>query len=179
MPDTALSQVKIHDSPATDPAALRRCLGNYGTGVAIMTTCHDGVRAGITANSFAPVSLDPPLVLWSVTRTSTSAPVFLQAGHFAVNILAEDQIDLCKAFAKSGPDKFADVACGPGLGDAPVLMGALATLECRVVNKVDGGDHVVMIGEVERMRSAPGTPLLFVQGRFATAADPLPARQEA
>lgn len=160
----------VHDDPVTDLATLRRCLGNFGTGVTIMTTWAEGAPAGMTANSFATVSLEPPLILWSVIRTSASAPAFLKAERFAVNILAASQLGLCKAFARTASDKFSGVDWEPGLGGVPILAGATATLECRMVRQVEGGDHIVLFGQIERMRSADQMPLLYVQGRFAVPA---------
>ena len=158
-------------SPMDDPRAFRRCLGQFGTGVAVITTRLGETVAGLTSNSFASVSLDPPLVLWSIKRTSQSFPIFLQAPHFAVNVLAAGQIGLSRRFASSGTDKFDGIEWRGGEGGVPLLDGIIASLECRRTMLVEGGDHVVLLGTVERYCRYEGEGLLFVQGRYAVATD--------
>lgn len=155
--------------PAADSRAFRRCLGQFGTGVTVITARHGDHLVGMTANSFASVSLDPPLVLWSVSRGSASAGAFTDAGHFAVNVLARDQIGLSRKFSRPARDKFAAVDWKPGLGGAPLIGGVAARLECRREVNVDGGDHVVIIGRVLRFARFETEGLLFVQGRYALA----------
>jgi flavin reductase (DIM6/NTAB) family NADH-FMN oxidoreductase RutF len=158
--------------PAQNAHAYRRCLGQFGTGVAIITTADGDRLAGMTSNSFASVSLDPPLILWSIRRASSSFTTFEASKHFAVNVLASDQVALSQKFAKSGPDKFADVKFDLGVAGIPLLHGAVARLECRTVTTHDGGDHLIMVGQVERYSRHKGREaLMFVQGRYATAVD--------
>lgn len=158
-------------SPAVDRREFRRALGHFPTGVTIVTTQHQGQLAGMTANSFASVSLDPPLVLWSIDKNSHSLPVFEKADCFAINVLAADQLDLASRFARSGADKFAGLPWQPGVGGAPCLPGVSATFECRKRSMIDAGDHFILLGEVERYARADRDPLLFAHGRFGLAVD--------
>lgn len=158
-------------NPRTEAGSFRRTLGEFATGVTVITTCVDGIRYGLTSNSFASVSLDPPLVLWSIKRSSQSFLAFESCQHFSVNILAEDQISLSQRFARSGPDKFDEVTTSVGLGDAPVLEGVAATFECKRSHVYDGGDHVIILGEVESFSRFDRKPLLFAKGRYAVTAD--------
>ena len=113
-----------------DPRELRQVLGAFPTGVTVVTTRDAGGRAfGVTANSFSSVSLDPPLILWSQSNTSSSHPAFRESDHFVVNVMAQDQVDVANRFAKSGIDKFQGVPVRPGIGGTPVIEGAAATLE--------------------------------------------------
>ncbi|WP_067177702.1 flavin reductase family protein [Microtetraspora niveoalba] len=147
--------------------SLRDALGQFATGVAVVTTATwDGERAGVTVNSFTSVSLDPPLVLWCLSLRAPSEPVFRRAGRFAVNVLAADQDGLSRRFATPGPDKFAGVetclsACG-----LPVLAGTVAFFLCRTLTAHDGGDHRIFVGEVERFERRGGEPLVFHSGRY-------------
>lgn len=156
--------------PSEDPAAFRRSLGQFGTGVTVITAAADGKLVGMTANSFSSVSLDPPLVLWSAKRTSQSFPTFEVATHFAVNILSSEQIALSQHFGRSGGDKFNDVAWRPGIGGAPLLDGVLSSFECRKAASYPGGDHLIMLGAVERFARYDRNALLFAQGRYCMAA---------
>lgn len=162
--------------PAADTRLFRRCLGLFGTGVAIITTRHDGQSAGATVNSVASVSLDPPLVLWSIARTSRSFDIFQQAEGFVINILSKDQMELSRHFASSATDKFAGQATTAGWNGIPMLDGALAHIECRTEDSHDGGDHVIKIGRALNVRTFEGDPLMFVQGRYAVPADHPSAR---
>lgn len=154
-----------------DTQSYREALGNFATGVTVITARdEDGTLAGVTANSFNSVSLDPPLVLWSLDRGSPSLKILENASHFCVHILAEGQNDLCMRFAKSGDDKFAGVEFTEGLGGAPILPGCLARFECRNVVHHDGGDHVIIVGEVERFATAEGDPLIFFRGQLGDLA---------
>jgi flavin reductase (DIM6/NTAB) family NADH-FMN oxidoreductase RutF len=154
-----------------DTLSFRNALGNFATGVTVVTAKgENGTLAGVTANSFNSVSLDPPLVLWSLDRSSPSLKVLEDASHFCVHILAEGQNDLCMKFAKSGDDKFSGVEFTEGLGGAPILDGCLACFECRNVVHHDGGDHVIIVGEVERFETADGEPLIFFRGKLGDLA---------
>lgn len=151
-----------------DQRAFREALGCFATGVTIVTTLDPAGRLlGITANSFSSVSLDPPLVLFSLARKAYSFEAFRQSRHFAVNVLAADQSELSDTFARALADKWAGVAFEVWDTDCPIIIGALAQFECRTVSTHDGGDHVVFIGAVERMAFDPDKqPLLFYRGRY-------------
>lgn len=149
---------------------LRQVLGSFVTGVTIITTVDaDGKPHGLTANSFSSVSLDPPLILWSQSRSAPSHPVFSGCERFAVNILADEQVELSNRFAKGSADKFAGTPVHAGLGGVPLIDGSAAHLECRLVNSYPGGDHVVFIGEVERIERHPRRPLVFGGGKYMVA----------
>jgi len=153
-----------------DSRDLRRVLGTFVTGVTVVTTTDDEGRFhGVTANSFSSVSLDPPLVLWSQAVKSHSHPAFFKAERFAVNILAEDQIELSKRFAKSSPEKFAGIDVDIGSGGVPLLRGCSARLQCRVVSRVPGGDHTIYVGEVHAIDRAERKPLVFGNGQYLLA----------
>ena len=148
--------------------ALRAALGRFATGVTIIT-CLDGrgEAVGLTANSFASLSLDPPLVLWSLRKASASRPAFEAARHFAINVLAETQVDLSRRFASAAvPDKFAEGAWAPGLGGVPVLAGCAAVFECQAEACHDIGDHLLFIGRVHRLADVAVPPLLFQGGHY-------------
>lgn len=151
-----------------DPRAFRNALGQFATGVAIVTTRdRNGQPIGLTVNSFNSVSLTPPLVVWSLDGRSGHLDDFLQATHYGVNILARDQEAVSNTFASPVTDRFAGIDWQPGLGDVPVLAGCVATFEVRNTQQVRGGDHLVFIGTVERFAAAGGEPLLYHAGRYA------------
>lgn len=155
----------------TDLRELRNAFGTFATGVTIVTTVDAAKRpVGLTANSFSSVSLEPPLVLWSLARTSPNLAVFEAASHFAVNVLAREHAALSRRFASPVPDKFAAADWREGLGGVPLLVSAAAHLECATVQRIDGGDHVIFLGRVERFSYARAEPLVFCHGRFMTAA---------
>ncbi len=147
--------------------SLRQALGRFGTGVTIMT-CLDaqGQRIGLTANSFSSLSLAPPLVLWSLRNASPSLAAFERASHFAINVLAETQVDLSRRFASSVANKFEEGAWSAGLGGAPVLAGCAAVLECERYAAHEGGDHRLFIGQVQRWADLSVAPLLFQGGHY-------------
>ena len=161
-----------------DPRAFRRALGNFATGVTVMTAAADGERVGMTANSFNSVSLDPPLVLWSIDKRATSLAVFDKASHYAVNVLAADQIDLSNQFARPSADKFAGVACEQGAGGAPLLPDCAARFQCELQQKLDGGDHWILIGRVLAFDDLGRAPLLYHQGVYSSVL-PHPRLREA
>ena len=155
------------DHSQIDPRDFRNALGAYATGVTIITAAGlDGKPYGITCNSFASVSLNPPLVLWSLILYSSSLSVFQNASHFAVNVLGASQQALADKFAKSADDKFAGVEWRPGLGDAPVLADSVASFQCRAANRYYGGDHVIFLGAVEAYSYNRKEPLLFARGGY-------------
>jgi flavin reductase (DIM6/NTAB) family NADH-FMN oxidoreductase RutF len=146
---------------------LRTALGRFATGVTIIT-CNDahGAPVGLTANSFTSLSLDPPLVLWSLRQASGSLAAFAGSRHFAINVLAETQVDLSRRFASQEADKFAEGAWAPGIGGVPVLAGCAAVFECEVETRQDAGDHVLFIGRVLRLADLAVAPLLFQGGHY-------------
>jgi flavin reductase (DIM6/NTAB) family NADH-FMN oxidoreductase RutF len=155
------------DSSAIDPRDFRKALGSYATGVTIITAADaDGKPAGLTCNSFTSVSLNPPLVLWSLVIYSQSMGVFQNASHFAVNVLGASQQALAAKFAVSSADKFAGVQWTPGLGNAPVLAGSVANFQCRTADRYYGGDHVIFLGAVEAYAYSRDEPLLFTRGGY-------------
>lgn len=153
--------------PSFDARQLRQALGRFATGVTLITCIDDrGQRIGLTANSFNALSLDPPLVLWSLRQVSPSVAAFRAAEHFAVNVLAESQVDLSRRFASSVSDKFAEGSWSPGQTGAPVLTGAAAVFECARLQAQDAGDHVLFIGRVLALSDMPAPPLLFHGGHY-------------
>ncbi|WP_404417327.1 p-hydroxyphenylacetate 3-hydroxylase reductase component [Marinospirillum sp.] len=151
-----------------DPKAFRRALGNFATGITVITaTTPDGQQAGVTANSFNSVSLDPPLILWSIGKNSGSCAVFEKASHFAVNILAADQIDVSNHFARPSDDKFADVDYSKGFGDAPLLPDTAACFQCESYETLDGGDHWILVGKVVAFEDTGRAPLVYHQGSYS------------
>ena len=164
-PDPAAELASDH-SPI-DPRDFRNALGTYATGVTIITAADgDGRPYGITCNSFASVSLNPPLVLWSLVLYSSSLSAFQNASHFAVNVLGVSQQALANRFAKSSDEKFAGVEWTPGLGGAPILAGSVANFQCRSANRYYGGDHVIFLGAVEAYSYNRDEPLLFALGGY-------------
>ncbi|MEH2469962.1 flavin reductase (DIM6/NTAB) family NADH-FMN oxidoreductase RutF [Nitrobacteraceae bacterium AZCC 2161] len=155
------------DNSPVDPRDFRNALGSYATGVTIITAAaEDGKPVGFTCNSFASVSLNPPLVLWSLVIYSPSIGIFQNASHFAVNVLGASQQALAKQFATRSDDKFAGTAWTPGLGRAPVLADTVAVFQCRSADRYYGGDHVIFLGAVEAYAYKRDEPLLFAQGGF-------------
>jgi flavin reductase (DIM6/NTAB) family NADH-FMN oxidoreductase RutF len=152
---------------AFDARELRQVLGSFVTGVTVITTVDaEGRLHGLTANSFSSVSLEPPLVLWSQSRSAPSHPVFSSAERFAVNILADDQVEVSKRFARGGDCKFAGTVVRAGLGGVPLIEGCAAHLECVRVHGYPGGDHVVFIGDVQAIQRHARAPLAFGDGRY-------------
>jgi len=165
---SAFAAATFTDAHPAGRRALRKALGAYATGVAVVTARAGQRLVGMTVNSFNSVSLDPPLVLWSVARTAPSAEAFAGAGHFAVNVLGHAQEHLAHQFARSAADKFDGVAWTEGLGGAALVEGAVAAFECARHAVYDGGDHLIVLGRVERFASAPAAPLVFHGGAFTT-----------
>lgn len=153
--------------PVTDTRMLRNALGRFATGVTIITTVDAaGARVGLTANSFNSLSLDPPLVLWSLRAASPSVAAFSQASHFAVNVLAEAQLDLSRRFASPVDDKFSEGLWAPGAGGVPLLAGCTAVFECERVSQQAAGDHVLFFGRVLALSESTLPPLLFQAGHY-------------
>jgi flavin reductase (DIM6/NTAB) family NADH-FMN oxidoreductase RutF len=167
VPEPETANELASGSSALDPRDFRTALGTFATGVTIITAmADDGKPYGLTCNSFASVSLNPPLVLWSLGMYSQGLPIFQNASHFTVNVLAASQQALASKFAKSGVDRFDGVDWKPGLGGAPVLAGSVASFQCRAANRYYGGDHVIFLGAVEAYAYSEQEPLLFVGGGF-------------
>ena len=157
-----------------DKRDLRNALGSYGTGVTVVTSGNSKSRlVGVTANSFTSVSLDPPIVLWSLVSTSPSLEVFDQSGRFVINVLALHQIDLSKQFSKTLADKFAGVEYQEGLDGLPIIQNCVATFECKTIQRTVVGDHVLFLGQVENYVYESKTPLLFCQGNYVQVEEAL------
>jgi flavin reductase (DIM6/NTAB) family NADH-FMN oxidoreductase RutF len=155
------------DNSPLDPRDFRIALGTFATGVTIITAvAADGKPYGLTCNSFASVSLNPPLVLWSLGKFSQGLSVFQNASHFAVNVLGASQQALAARFAKSADDKFAGVEWTPGLGNVPLLADSVANFQCRAASRYYGGDHVIFLGAVEAYSYNRREPLLFAHGGY-------------
>ncbi|SED33401.1 NADH-FMN oxidoreductase RutF, flavin reductase (DIM6/NTAB) family [Rhizobiales bacterium GAS191] len=151
-----------------DKRRFRQCAGRFATGVTIITARGpDGRPVGVTANSFSSVSLDPPLILWSLALSARSFNAFRSAQGYAINILSAAQLDLASRFARSDQDKFAGVDWREGAFGAPVIGGASATLECRAFAQHEGGDHLIFIGEVIAIDHDASEQLLFMDGEFS------------
>lgn len=165
---------KEEDSSVFDVRDFRGALGQFATGVTVVTTvAADGRKVGMTANSFTSVSMEPPLVLWCPSKRSPSLGDFENATHFAINILASDQHVLSRQFATPAIDKFAGTDTTEGIAGVPLLDGAVASFQCRTVSRHDAGDHVIYVGEVERYDYDGGAPLVFHGGKYhATASHP-------
>lgn len=161
-------------SQTFDNIEFRNVCGQFLTGVTIVTAKgeHDEL-VGFTANSFASVSLDPPLVLVCPDKKLGSYPAFMKAEGFAIHILGHEQEELSTQFAKRGVDKFNGIDHKEGLYGAPIIPGTLAVLQCRAVNKVDGGDHTILIGQVESigMCEKGRNPLGFFRGQYTRVED--------
>ncbi|GAA3488883.1 MULTISPECIES: flavin reductase family protein [Streptomyces] len=173
LPRPGLRAVGPDERLPLDPAEFRRVLGNFASGVTVVTS-PGSPPAGFACQSFASLSLDPPLVVFMVARTSTTWPRIARAGVFCVNVLGAHQGELCRAFARSGTDKFAGVAydAAPVTG-SPRLAGAPAWIDCAIQTVHTGGDHLVVVGRVEALDAsapdAPGSaPLLYHRGAFGT-----------
>ncbi len=155
-----------------DTRAFRDALGSFATGVTIVTAKGaDGMLAGLTINSFASVSLDPPLVLWSLSLYSPSLPIFQNCSHYAINVLAQDQVALSNHFAAGQTDRFAGREFTPGACGAPLLPGCCAWFECKNEMRHAGGDHLIFVGLVEHYRKESRPPLLFQGGQYRSLAE--------
>jgi 3-hydroxy-9,10-secoandrosta-1,3,5(10)-triene-9,17-dione monooxygenase reductase component len=159
-----------------DSNRFRQALGAFTTGVTIVTTVDAaGDPVGVTANSFNSVSLAPPMVLWSLARSSTNIAAFLAARHFAVHILASDQQALATRFSQKGTDRFAGLRVDRGIDGIALLDGCAARFECKTAFQYEGGDHVIFVGEVLNFEHCEHEPLVFKRGRFTLAVGKTPA----
>ncbi|MEU0105008.1 flavin reductase family protein [Streptomyces sp. NPDC006251] len=173
LPRPELRCVADDERAPLDAREFRRVLGNFATGVAVVTAPPATVGAspaGFACQSFTSLSLDPPLVAFMVGRTSTTWPRIARAGVFCVNVLAAHQAELCRAFAVSGADKFAGVAYDAApVSGSPRLSGAAAWIDCAIHAVHTGGDHLIVVGRVNALGTGdndPDGPLLFHRGRF-------------
>ncbi|MCV2866538.1 flavin reductase family protein [Albidovulum sediminicola] len=154
----------ISITPETE-RAFRDVLGQFATGVVVVTATGPRGPVGITANSFTSVSVDPPLVLWCAAKRSERFESFLRADHYAIHVLAADQLPLCRRFARSGQD-FAELGTELTPEGQPLLPGCLARIDCLAQARHDGGDHAILVGRVLRATLREGDPLLFWRGRY-------------
>jgi len=155
------------ESLSFDATTFRRTLGMFATGIAVVTArTRDGKPIGLTISSFNSVSLEPPLIVWSLANNSALREELENCSHYAINVLAENQQDISNLFASKAEDRFANLTWEDGLGGAPVLEGCCAVFEVRNTQRYPGGDHVIFIGEVERCDKAEHAPLVFFGGKY-------------
>lgn len=153
-----------------DPIKFRNALGSFATGVTVITSVtEDDTPVGVTASSFNSVSLDPPLVLWSLAKNAMSLSAFQNSGHFCVHVLTAVQQDLSNKFASRGDDKFAGLEWTRGVGNVPLLPKFAAQFQCRTTYQYEGGDHIIFVGEVVDYQHTDEAPLVFHSGRYALA----------
>ena len=156
------------DTMDVSQADFRRVLGRFASGVTVVTTCDGEHRLGITVNAFSSVSLDPPLILVCIEKTSYLHQVMLRNGYFAVNLLADDQQALSACFAgHSGARRnFCNAPSHTAATGAPILDHSLGWIDCRIVNVFPGGDHSIIVGHVEALGASEGRPLLYYRGKY-------------
>jgi 3-hydroxy-9,10-secoandrosta-1,3,5(10)-triene-9,17-dione monooxygenase reductase component len=154
-----------------DPILFRNALGSFVTGVTVITTRDsDGKGVGLTANSFASVSLDPPLVLWSIGKTATCFNAFETASHFAIHILHSGQENISRHFATKNAEKFSEIKHEIGAGNTPLLSDYSARFVCSVEHRYPGGDHIILVGRVVDYDNREKEPLVFYKGQYKTLA---------
>ena len=153
-----------------DSKEFRNALGQFATGVTVITSIDaQDNPVGVTASSFNSVSIDPPLVLWSLAKNSGSLEAFQESGCFCVHVLASTHQELSQKFASRGTDKFAEIEWQPGVGGAPLLNDFAAQFQCKTTYQYEGGDHVIFVGEVVDYQTRDEQPLVFHKGSYATA----------
>jgi 3-hydroxy-9,10-secoandrosta-1,3,5(10)-triene-9,17-dione monooxygenase reductase component len=156
-----------------DPERFRQVLGHFCTGITIITAIDDGEPVGFSCQSFAALSLEPPLVLFCPARTSTTWPRISRAQYFCANVLSADQRHLARLFGLSNADRFADVGWTPNTAGSPVIDGVLTWAGCQVQTVHEAGDHYIVIGRVLELGDCVAQrPLLFYRGRYGTSAPP-------
>lgn len=161
---------------SVDPRSFRKALGCFATGVTVVTTLHPETKApaGVTVSAFSSLSLDPPLVLFCLGTQTSSIDSFKKYGHFAINVLSESQRDQSIRFASRSEDKWAGQKWEQGLAGVPLLSGCIATLECKLVNTVEGGDHTIFVGEVQNLtHQEGGSPLIYFRGAYLDFGPPV------
>lgn len=152
---------------AIEAQELRRVMGHFATGVTVITTKdHDGLPQGLTANAFMSLSLTPPLAIISVDKGATCYNCFALGNAFTVNFLSEEQEDISRRFATKGIDKFAELKWRPGGNGAALIDGALGSVECKITQCHDGGDHTIVVGEILNVAANGDRPLLFFKGKY-------------
>lgn len=149
---------------------LRRSLGRFATGVAVVTCQGKAGPCGITANSISSVSMEPPLLLWNIAKVSNSLQAYLDADYFAINVLSAEQQSLSVHFALSDHTQFQGVIVEPSEHNVPILPNTIACFECRTHEIHESGDHYIIVGEVDNFRCSDGEPLLFFVGQYAAIA---------
>jgi flavin reductase (DIM6/NTAB) family NADH-FMN oxidoreductase RutF len=167
--------------PNYDARTFRRALGQFATGVAVVTAEVEGIRLSATVNSFSSVSLEPPLVLFSLARAALSFELWQRVESFAVMVLSGDQTEISNRFATAGSDKWRDIDVVAGRNGAPLIPGALACFECRMHARYDGGDHEILVGRVEQysVGGAPVSgPLIFFEGKYRRLHEAFPSSAE-
>lgn len=148
-------------------ALFKEVMGNYPTGVTVVTTVDEtGQPLGLTVNSFASVSIDPLLILWSIDKRVSTYQSFIKTEKFAVNILAENQGDICSLFASRGVDRFSNCDWKLSEHNLPIIAGASGVLQCKTYKTVEAGDHMILIGEVIDILSENTDPLLYHRRKF-------------
>ncbi|HSD37018.1 MAG TPA: flavin reductase family protein [Rhodocyclaceae bacterium] len=163
----ASSEQQRVDTQAFDTQAFRRALGMFATGITVMTTrAADGSPVGLTVNSFNAVSLAPPMIVWSLSRHLAQRDAFEHCQHYAVNVLAADQVQLSRLFAGKTPDRFNGLDWDEGIGGVPLLRDCCAHFEVRNTVRHDGGDHLVFLSEVLRFERFESEPLLYFSGAY-------------
>jgi flavin reductase (DIM6/NTAB) family NADH-FMN oxidoreductase RutF len=153
--------------PQPTSSSLRRALGSFATGVTVVTAQGKTGDVGVTANSFSSVSLEPPMVLWSLRKASTSLGAFMESGAFTVHVLAAHQQALSDRFARASVDKFEGMTIKRGFGGAPLLDDCAARFQCRLAFQYDGGDHVILVGQIVEFEHSEHPPLVFHGGRYS------------
>lgn len=150
-----------------DSREFRNALGQFATGVTVITTRDaEGQPVGMTANSFSSLSLEPPLVLWSIAKTSSNYAVFAEANHFAIHVLSAEQQSLSGQFARKDIDRFDGIEFETNDSGTPLLAEFLSRFECTTEHRYDGGDHLILVGRVQDLATGDGDPLLFFRGNF-------------
>lgn len=155
-----------------DVKELRNCFGKFATGITVITAlAPDGTKLGLTVNSFSSLSLEPPMILWSLDKKSKNLDAMKGAPHFAVNVLASDQMDISNRFARTSDNKFDGIKLMPSKCNLPLLEGTVAHLECELIDMVEGGDHLIFIGKVEHFDVKDKKPLLYINGQYSTISE--------
>jgi flavin reductase (DIM6/NTAB) family NADH-FMN oxidoreductase RutF len=154
-----------------EPEDFRQALSRFASGVTIVTVADDDELHGMTASAFASVSLDPPRVLVCLDKTSHTRALLSELGSFAISVLNAEQEEISRAFAHSGPKPFDGLSHKRGENGAPLLDGALAWIECSVVEVIDGGDHDIVLGEVTACTPSDGEPLIYFDRRYRSLHD--------
>ncbi len=164
--ESLASQTDQHHHYLVNRECFRSVMGHFASGVTIISTRHEGIDYGLTASAVSSLSLDPPMLLICVNKTSNTRNAIEASGVFAVNILRESQSEVARKFATSRSDKFTGLSISYGDLGVPLLDNMLATIECRVVESVSGGTHTVFLAEVEAAQAREGMPLTYFQGRM-------------